>query len=188
MRSKLQRVVLAFLVATATGAAISQESSSASATAAQVNAEALSVDTFSFSGLRIGMSEQEVSSLFPKLAFKDRGPVRQGGAFVLKSDLTGDPLVEKEGDAILVLTLLQDRLVNISVRWLPKSFELMLPKLHKDLGTPLDVQNSQHVTEGGQAFNNTIATWTGSRTTIRYFQHFENIKQSRLLVMERPPK
>lgn len=146
------------------------------------------VDSYSLAFLKIGMSEQEIARVLPQLTIKDRGPIRQGGAFVQVPELGDDLQPETQGQAILELTVLDNRLVNISVRWLPISFETMLSSLLRELGEPNSVETTQNVTRGGESFSDTIALWIGERTVIRYFQHFENIKQSRLLIMERPQK
>lgn len=180
-------IVIAILFACYAVAAHPEERPNAVGNHSTTVAESTVVDAYSFVGLKIGMTEQEVSNVLPRLSFKDRGPIRQASGFVPMSELNG-ALVEREGEAILDLTIVANRLVNISVRWLPSAFEAMLPKLEKQLGPPLSAETSRNVTRAGDAFTNTIAIWSDERTTVQYFQRFENIKQSRLLLMERPKK
>ncbi|WP_342117548.1 hypothetical protein [Pseudoduganella sp. OTU4001] len=146
------------------------------------------VDAYSLAGLRIGMSEQDASLMFPQLTFKDRGPIRQAGGFVRIPELGNDLLPEAKGEAILELTVLEGRLVNISVRWLPIAFDAMFASLRRELGEPVSAESTQNMAQSGERFTNTVALWVGERAVVRYFQRFENIKQSRLLVMERPAK
>lgn len=168
-------------------AVLPQTPSTVQAVAPEVGVNA-KVDAFSIAELKIGMTEQEVVSVYPDLVFKDRGPIRQAGKFAKISEVSNDLLPEANGQAILELNVLEGRLVNISVRWLPASFDLMLLKLRDALGTPANEEKTQHSTQAGERFTNTVALWVGERTVVRYFQHFENIKQSRILLMERTEK
>lgn len=146
------------------------------------------VDSYSLAALKVGMSEQEISRVLPQLTMKDRGPVRQAGGFVQIPELGNNLQPETQGKAILELTVLENRLVNISVRWLPVTFDAMFTSLQRELGDPANVETTQNVTQTGEKFTNTVALWVGEHTVIRYFQHFDNIKQSRILIMERPQK
>lgn len=146
------------------------------------------VDSYSLATFKIGMSEEEISRVMPQLSMKERGPVRQAGGFVQIPELGDNLQPETQGKAILELTVLENRLVNVSVRWLPISFDTMLTSLQRELGEPSSVETTQNVTQTGEKFSNTIALWVGDRTVIRYFQHFDHIKQSRLLIMDSPQK
>ena len=185
MHKHIISIVMSILFACYAAAAHPEERPNAVGAQSATVAEETVVDAYSFIGLKIGMTEQEVSNALPRLSFKDRGPIRQAGGFVPMSDFNG-ALAEREGEAIVDLTVVANRLVNISVRWLPSAFDTLLPKLEKELGTPLSAETTKNVTRAGDAFTNTIAIWSGEKTTVQYFQHFENIKQSRLLLMERP--
>lgn len=178
--------ILALPVAAYFNLAMAQEATNKPVQAIASPAASKPTDTSSFYGLKIGMSEKEIQKLFPKLSFSARGPVRQSSELFHFSEMPTDLYFDKNENAIIDLTLLEDRLVNISVRWLPTSSDSMLLKLEKALGAPFLSRKDKLKTSGGEEFTSATVTWTGDKVSVFYYQHYENIKQSRILFSEKP--
>ena len=185
MKRKIVLVFLAALLAAFTTKVISQDTTVSTAPSPSTISSTV-LDESSCYGLKIGMSEQEIHKLYPRFEFTDRGPIRRSSEQLFFKDASVDIYFEKNQNAIIDLTLIRDHLVNISVRWLPASFEIMQSKLERAYGNPLFVEKNNFTTSGGEKFTNAVATWTGNKVTLVHYPHYENIAQSRLLFMDKP--
>jgi hypothetical protein len=143
------------------------------------------VDTLSFGGLRLGMSEGEVRKVVGNVDFVKKGGLRKA-KLVMPFQESHDPLLKHESKVVVELTLLENTLVRMLLQYNPLSFDAA----ESDLATVLqkaDEDETSQYRKGKDLIVGRNEVWIGNKAYADYRRlNLRDVKQSTLMISVLP--